>query len=174
MDHETAFELVLSSLANPPNDSFRRLSRMNWIPAIKLVNPDHDQPSACRRSPDDLVRPATSEVGLDAPYVVEHFVDFVHGDMPLGMILLEMPSICGIPHDRPIVHPASIYVMDGQGGGRRPGSCPRARIKVSPAARRTGFVEELTLSASRGCPRVLRRSSCWGRVPDRGRYCPAS
>jgi hypothetical protein len=37
--------------------------------------------------------------------------------VPFGVIGTEMPAVGGVPDDRPIVHPLSIYKLGGQRGG---------------------------------------------------------
>jgi len=52
----TVFVLLLPSFADPPNDSLGRFARVDWIAAIAIVDPDHNQPTAGRRPADHLVR----------------------------------------------------------------------------------------------------------------------
>ncbi len=82
-------------------------------------------------------------MGFNAPYIVEHVLDFLQRDVPLRMVLPEMPSIHHVPDDRSIVHPTSIYDMGGQpcdrlapnAGGRLAGASGGLPGWDSPAGR---------------------------------------
>ena len=89
---------------------------MDRIATISIIDPDHHQPSAGRCPTDHQTRRAIWAFSLDATNVVKRLVNFRNRNVPFGMIGSEMLKVGGIPDDWPIVHPFSIYEMDGQIG----------------------------------------------------------
>ena len=89
---------------------------MDWIPAARIVDPDHDKRAPAGRPTDDLVRIATLHVDLDPVGIGEHLFDLSETDTTLRVVLAEMLAVGRVPDDLPIVHPFSMYQMDGQTG----------------------------------------------------------
>ena len=87
---------------------------MDWITTFAVIDPDHHQPSGGRGSPDHQIRLPTSNVALNPIRVVKRLLNFRKRDFAFRMIGTEVPTIGGIPDDRPIVHPFSIYKLGGQ------------------------------------------------------------
>jgi hypothetical protein len=89
---------------------------MDWVATIWVVDSDHYQPSAGNCPPDHLNRLAIWKFGLVPTGVVKRLFDLRNRNVPFGMTGTEVPTVGGIPDDRPIVHPLSVYEMDGQNG----------------------------------------------------------
>lgn len=79
---------------------------MDRVSTLGLIDPNDNQPSTCRRSPDRLLGAALLQVGFGA----------VEGNVSFWMVLTEVVSARGVPDDLPIVHPFSIYDWDGRKG----------------------------------------------------------
>src|SRR5437588_821860 len=105
------------SFAYSPDDSFRRLARMDGVATVADIDPDHHQSAARRCPPDHLMRLASGNLGLDATEVVKRLFNFHNRNVPFGMIGPEVLAIGIVPDDGPIVPPLSIYILGGQKGG---------------------------------------------------------
>ena len=90
---------------------------MDWVATIWVMDPDHHQPSAGHCPTDHLNRLAIWKFGLDATGVAKRLFDLRNRNVPFRMIGTEVPTVGGIPDDRPTVHPFSIYKWGGQKGG---------------------------------------------------------
>jgi len=90
---------------------------MDWVATIWAIDPEHHQPSASHCPPDHLNRLAIWKFGLDATGVAKRLFDLRNRNVPFRMIGTEVPTVGGIPDDRPTVHPFSIYKWGGQKGG---------------------------------------------------------
>ncbi len=89
---------------------------MDWIAPFWVVDPDHYQPPARRCPTDHLIGLAIDELRLDPIDVAKRLFDFRNRDVSFRMIGAEVLSIGIVPDDWPIVHPFSIYEMNGQIG----------------------------------------------------------
>jgi hypothetical protein len=86
---------------------------VDGVSPFRLIDPDNDQPATGLCLPDHLVRLPARQIDLDAARIREHLVDLLRRDSSLRMVRIDVPMIGGIPDDRPIVHPRSIYMMAG-------------------------------------------------------------
>ena len=89
---------------------------MYWIATRSVIDPDHNEPAILRRSTNQLMRLPVGKLCLDSTGIAQHLLDLRNRNVSLGMVGAEMPAIRGIPDDRPVVHPLSIYEMGGQVG----------------------------------------------------------
>ncbi len=105
---------------------------MYRVATVWVIDPDHHKPSTSGGSAD-LIRVSIGHPGLDSTYVAKYLLDLCNGDVSFGMIGSEVPTVGGIPDYPPIVHPSSIYKLDGQKGwlaGLEPAT-PRSTIWCS-------------------------------------------
>ncbi len=89
---------------------------MYWVPPVVVIDPDHDEPPPRRRAADHLICLSIGQLDLNSICVAKRLFDLPNGDPALGMIRTEVSPVGGVPDDRPIVHPFSIYETDGQIG----------------------------------------------------------
>ena len=59
---------------------------MDRVATVGVIDPDHEQPTACRRSSDHLMRLALGHLGLNALDIPKRFFDLVNRDVSFRMV----------------------------------------------------------------------------------------
>ena len=90
---------------------------MDRVATVAVIDPDHHEPSARWRLTYHLICLAIGMGSLDPINITKHLLNFRKRNLTFGVIGAQVPAIGGIPDDRPIVHPFSIYNLGGRKGG---------------------------------------------------------